>query len=158
MDILATEIDGVLESLVSPDKLKEYEKWKREYKNRVFDAVRPQRTRNLPPQNTQPPGFEANLVSYLFEALKGKDPHCEWNYKSHVKDSKQAADLVFIQPVSSQLYEVWVEVGMFVGDVDQKYRKDFGKLTRVIDECPLCIGVLVHLESMPRGTVFKLFN
>ena len=97
MDSIVTEIDKVLETLISPDKLKNYEKWKREYKDRIFDAVRPYRTESFPPKNTQPPGFERHLICYLFQELKDKDPHCEWNCKSFVEGSKQSVDIVFIQ-------------------------------------------------------------
>ena len=152
------EIDKILEKLVTKSKIKNYEKWKREYKDRVIDSIRPQRSRNLPPGITQPPGFETHLICYLFNLLKEKEPHCEWSYRSYVADSRKSADIVFIQPVSEKLCEIWVEVGMYVGDTFKKYGKDFEKVTKVVDQCPWCVGVLVHLESEPRGTVFELFN
>jgi hypothetical protein len=159
MGSIEREIDKVLENLVSKARVKDYEKWRREYRDRLFDKIRPKCIGNPAPQNKQYSAFEANLISQLFCIVRNKDPHCEWPYISHVRDvnSRQRADFVYIQPADEELYEVWIEIKMYVSEL-HTYEKDFNRLKKLVDACNWCIGVVLHLESEPRGRVFDLFN
>lgn len=94
-------IDSAIQAIADDSHREIFSRWGREYTQRYYDtAGRP----SPPIRHTGYPGFEGNLHALLFKELKGKDPHSEWPYASHIDKSSERVDIhLFIDAV-----EVWM--------------------------------------------------
>lgn len=150
-------IDNVLEMAVTGRELALLERWKNEYKNRIRETLRPQRM-NPPRQNSGNPGFEKGLVVRLCQLLAASEPYCEWPYASFVEESQNHVDIHLVYRNAGSIREIWIEVGMYASDEENKYKSDFDKLLLLIDNAPEALGVLIHFEIFERGQVLPLFQ
>jgi hypothetical protein len=147
------EIDSIINSMTDEEHQSLFDKWSREYKKRYYGS---HRSHPLPEENSDDPGFEKNLNALLFASLKGKAPHSEWPYASWISGSKNKVDMHF---VDCDGCEVWIEIGMYTSQDDDKYNKDFNKLLAVVDKnIPNNVGVLIHFEVFEKGRVFNIFQ